>query len=91
MTGTDTVGYGHPTSSDAGTDIVGCGMSDTARPGPGRVGKLYIFHAWLAERRKGKEGRKIGKKRQKGAFIMVKHFCKDLIHSFLAGSFLSVA
>jgi hypothetical protein len=55
MTGTDTVGYGHPTSSDAGTDIVGCGMSDTARPGPGRVGKLYIFHAWLAKKGKGRK------------------------------------
>jgi hypothetical protein len=77
--------------ASAGTDIVGCGMSDTARPGPGRVGKLYIFHAWLAEKKGKKEGRKIGKKRREGAFIMVKHFCKDLIYSFLAGSFLSVA
>jgi hypothetical protein len=89
MTGTDTVGYGHPTSSDAGTDIVGCGMSDTARPGPGRVGKLYIFDAWLEKKREGRK--KNWEKRQKGAFIMVKHFCKDLIYSFLAGSFLSVA
>jgi hypothetical protein len=62
-------------------------MSDTARPGPGRVGKLYIFHAWLEKR----EGRKIGEKRREGVFIMVKHFCKDSIYSFLAGSFLSVA
>jgi hypothetical protein len=68
MTGTDTVGYGHPTSSDAGTDIVGCGMSDTARPGPGRVGKLYIFHAWLAEKRERKE-EKLGKRGRKGLLL----------------------
>jgi hypothetical protein len=49
----------------------------------------YIFHAWLAKKKK--EGRKIGEKSREGAFIMVKHFCKDLTYSFLAGSFLSVA
>jgi hypothetical protein len=45
-----------------GTDIVGCGISDTARPGPGRVDILYIFHAWLAEKREGRKKENRGEK-----------------------------
>jgi hypothetical protein len=40
-------------------------MSDTARPGPGRVGRLYIFHAWLAK--KGRK-KKWGKEERRGFY-----------------------
>jgi hypothetical protein len=43
----------------------------------------------VAGRKKG--GKKKGKQRREGAFILVKHFCEDLVYSFLAGSCLSVA